>query len=114
MGQLLYDLAIEVCHENIIGLIQRPYIFIAILSSIRYGRTFITPKMRRRIDYMLAIFGEERTGGSSFSGTDQFIFKLITWFFRDLSHKDLVTLKAFLWIGTLENNVFAIEAPVSL
>jgi hypothetical protein len=63
---------------------------------------------------MLSVFGKERTGGPSLTGADQFIFKLISCFFRNLPHKDLVALKTFFWICALENDVFAIKAPVSL
>src|SRR5690242_15095182 len=113
MGQLFYNLAVEVCHEYIIGIIKRPDIFITIFCSVWNWRTGISTQVCGCIDNMFTIFGEERTGGPSLSIADTFILELITRFFRHLAHEYLVALKTFFWISTLENDVFAIIAPIS-
>src|SRR5689334_4143566 len=103
MGELLNNLSIQVGHENIIGIIQGPDIFITIFSSIRYWWAFVASQVSRSINDMLTIFGEERTGSSSFASTDQFIGKLLSWFSRHLAHKYLVAIQSFFGLCTLKH-----------
>jgi hypothetical protein len=60
-----------------------------------------------------AIFRNKGTSTPAFAATDHFVFEFIAGFFGNLSKKDLVTHQAFFPVGSLEDDVFSIIAPVS-
>jgi hypothetical protein len=63
---------------------------------------------------MFPVAGKEGTGGTPFPAADPFILKLVTGFYGHFAHKYLVTGNAFFYTGFLENNPFAVKAPVGL
>src|SRR5687767_15790913 len=101
MRQLLYNFSIQVGHENIITAIQRPYVFITILTAIRNGRTTISRQVSGCVDHILPVFCKKRTGRSAFSGADKFILELFSRFW-DFARIYLVTGNSIFYAGTLK------------
>src|SRR5690242_5965123 len=112
MGQLLFNVSIEISHKNIIAFIQRPDIFISIFCPVGYRRAGITSEMCGCINNMLAILCKKRAGRSSFTTAYLLVFEFIAGFLWYFAHKYPVAFNSFFWIGALKNDILAVKTPV--
>src|SRR5436190_3647824 len=112
MRKPLHDLSLHVSHVNIIAVIQKPDIFITVLTSVWNRGTSICILKCGSIDNMLAIFCKKSAGTPAFTITDHLIIEFVTRFFRNLPDKDLIAFQSLFRIGALKNDILAIIAPV--
>src|SRR4030095_8055877 len=114
MGQLLDNSSLQICHENIIAVVQGPNVFVSVFAAIRDRWAAIGAQMSRCINDIFPVFGKKSTCAPSFACADHFVFEFICGFLWNFANEYLVAHQTFFCVGSLKNDVLAIKTPVCL